>query len=37
MLLTADRGGHSDPFAVVTFAGETLEKTPVVPDTIGDQ
>ena len=34
MLLTADRGGHSDPFAVVTFAGETLEKTPVVPDTI---
>ena len=32
-LANADRGGTSDPFAVVTFNGETLGKTGVVRDT----
>lgn len=36
-LRNADRGGSSDPFAVVTFAGELLGKTGVVPDTVDPQ
>lgn len=36
-LRNADRGGTSDPFAVVTFAGEMLGKTGVIPDTVDPQ
>jgi hypothetical protein len=36
-LRNADRGGTSDPFAIVTFAGEVLGKTGVIPDTVDPQ